>query len=87
MASSMPPLAGFDRHRAVTVEDVYDFDSEPETQGVESPGKLEARPSDVLIALVGATGVGKSTFISHCTDENVLARSGLTSCECFLQPK
>ncbi|KAM5352745.1 hypothetical protein ACJ41O_005467 [Fusarium nematophilum] len=28
--------------------------------------------SDVFIALMGMTGAGKSTFISHCTDEKVL---------------
>lgn len=27
--------------------------------------------SDVFIALMGMTGAGKSTFISHCTEEEV----------------
>jgi hypothetical protein len=27
--------------------------------------------SDVFIAVMGMTGAGKSTFISHCTDEEV----------------
>lgn len=39
--------------------------------------------SDVFIALMGMTGAGKSTFISHCTEEEVqISEPGaLESCE------
>ena len=38
------------------------------------------QPGDVIIALMGVTGVGKSTFISHCTDEPIAVNTGLRSC-------
>lgn len=37
-------------------------------------------PNDVIIALMGVTGVGKSTFISHCTNKPIAINSGLQSC-------
>jgi ATPase subunit of ABC transporter with duplicated ATPase domains len=39
------------------------------------------RPDDIVIAVMGITGVGKSTFISHLTDEEVVIGRGLASCE------
>ncbi|ETS88209.1 hypothetical protein PFICI_02037 [Pestalotiopsis fici W106-1] len=36
-------------------------------------------PNDILIAVMGATGAGKSTLISHCTDEYVPIGSDLQS--------
>jgi putative protein kinase ArgK-like GTPase of G3E family len=39
------------------------------------------RPEDIVIAVMGITGVGKSTFISHLTDEDVVIGRGLASCE------
>ncbi|KAK0099504.1 hypothetical protein ONS96_008343 [Cadophora gregata f. sp. sojae] len=35
---------------------------------------------DLFVALMGVTGAGKSTFISHCTEENVGVGDGLKSC-------
>ncbi|KAF4850967.1 Vegetative incompatibility protein HET-E-1 [Colletotrichum siamense] len=40
---------------------------------------FQPQPSDVLIAVMGITGSGKSTFISHCTDKNVSIGEGLHS--------
>lgn len=44
---------------------------------------FEPTSSDVFIALMGMTGAGKSTFISHCTEEEVrISEPGaLESCE------
>ncbi len=37
-------------------------------------------PTDIYIALMGVTGVGKSAFISHCTDQTAVVGDGLQSC-------
>lgn len=45
--------------------------------------------SDVFIAVMGMTGTGKTTFISHCTNEEVEIIGGpgvLESCECPKSP-
>ena len=42
--------------------------------------KLLYRPQDVVIAVMGMTGAGKSTFISHLTNENVGIGHGLEAC-------
>ena len=39
------------------------------------------RAEDIVIAVVGVTGVGKSTFISYFTDEEVGIGKTLESCE------
>jgi excinuclease UvrABC ATPase subunit len=39
----------------------------------------KATPQDVLIVIMGITGSGKSTFISHCTDSEVGIGVGLKS--------
>ena len=39
------------------------------------------RPQDVVIAVMGMTGAGKSTFISYLTNENVGIGHGLEACE------
>lgn len=39
------------------------------------------RPQDVVIAVMGVTGAGKSTFISHLTTENVGIGHGLEGCK------
>lgn len=36
---------------------------------------------DVYIALMGLTGAGKSTFISHFTEEKVVIGHGIESCK------
>lgn len=38
-------------------------------------------PSDILIAVVGITGAGKSTLISKVVDEDVGVGHNLTSCQ------
>ncbi|KAL2836886.1 hypothetical protein BJY01DRAFT_251765 [Aspergillus pseudoustus] len=38
------------------------------------------RASDVYIAVMGVTGAGKSTFISHLADEDVVVGNGLHAC-------
>lgn len=40
------------------------------------------RPDDRVIAVMGITGVGKSTFISHF-NEDALVGDSLTSCKSF----
>jgi hypothetical protein len=41
---------------------------------------LVLRPTDVLIAVMGVTGTGKSTFISHLTDSEVEISGKMESC-------
>ncbi|KAL4729784.1 hypothetical protein ACLX1H_004212 [Fusarium chlamydosporum] len=50
------------------------FMQAPESKGVfrktfQTP--FQPSPSDIFIAVMGMTGAGKSTFISHCTEEEV----------------
>ncbi|OBS29432.1 hypothetical protein FPOA_03369 [Fusarium poae] len=50
------------------------FMQAPEPKGVfrktfQTP--FQPSPSDIFIAVMGMTGAGKSTFISHCTEEEV----------------
>lgn len=37
------------------------------------------KPDDILIAVMGITGSGKSTFISHCTEDVVPVGNHLQS--------
>ena len=46
----------------------------------ESMTNFNTRPDDTIIALMGMTGVGKSSFISLFTDVEVPIGSGLESC-------
>lgn len=39
------------------------------------------RPDDTVIALMGITGVGKSTFIQYFTDDIVEVGGSLESCK------
>jgi GTP-binding protein EngB required for normal cell division len=43
-------------------------------------GGFEPQESDIFIAVMGVTGSGKSTFISHCTDQKVQVGHSLQSC-------
>ncbi|KAK9784610.1 putative P-loop containing nucleoside triphosphate hydrolase protein [Seiridium cardinale] len=43
-------------------------------------GGFEPEETDVVIALMGVTGSGKSTFISQCTEEEVKVGHDLESC-------
>lgn len=45
------------------------------------PLLLQPRPTDVFIAVMGVTGVGKSTLISLCTNREVEIGHGLSSCK------
>ncbi|KAI2471104.1 P-loop containing nucleoside triphosphate hydrolase protein [Annulohypoxylon bovei var. microspora] len=45
-----------------------------------SSNGIKARDSDVFIALMGVTGAGKSTFISHCTENQVEIGHDLQAC-------
>jgi signal recognition particle receptor subunit beta len=38
------------------------------------------RPDDIIIAVMGITGSGKTTFISHFADKDVEIGHGLESC-------
>jgi ABC-type phosphate transport system ATPase subunit len=40
---------------------------------------VNPHPSDIIIAVMGVTGAGKSTFISLCTDVRVQVGHGLQS--------
>ncbi|KAK3905697.1 P-loop containing nucleoside triphosphate hydrolase protein [Staphylotrichum tortipilum] len=44
-----------------------------------------ASPTDIYIALMGVTGVGKSAFISRCTSQTVVIGDGLQSCTSRVQ--
>lgn len=44
------------------------------------------RPSDVVVAVMGMTGSGKSTFVSLCTNEDVEIGHDLHGCRCFELP-
>lgn len=48
--------------------------------------KVSTKPKDVLIAVMGITGSGKSSFISHCTDEPVPVGNQLQSRQFFCSP-
>jgi hypothetical protein len=39
--------------------------------------------NDIIIAVMGVTGAGKSTFISLLSDEKIEIGHGLKSCELF----
>ena len=43
------------------------------------------RPDDTIIALMGMTGVGKSSFISLFTNEKVPIGTDLESCQLIFQ--
>ncbi|PNP81087.1 hypothetical protein FNYG_05554 [Fusarium nygamai] len=43
-------------------------------------GSFRPRPSDILIAIMGMTGSGKSTFISLCTGQDVPVGHDLQAC-------
>lgn len=44
-------------------------------------------PSDTVIAVMGITGVGKSTFINYFADKKAIVGNDLESCELNLTPK
>jgi len=48
--------------------------------GVAWTNKLACRPDDIIIAVMGITGSGKTTFISHFTDNAEIGHN-LTSCK------
>jgi ABC-type phosphate/phosphonate transport system ATPase subunit len=56
-----------------------DYPSNQRTIGAATY-RHEARESDVYIAVMGVTGAGKSTFISHLTDSKVQVGDGLNAC-------
>jgi hypothetical protein len=64
-------------------------DSRPKTPPADPPADLPSdtepenvgEPRRVWIALMGVTGAGKSTFISHLVDEKVPIGHDLASCE------
>lgn len=45
---------------------------------------IPIRPSDVIIAVMGVTGVGKTSFISLFTQEDLLIGHSLEACETAL---
>ena len=65
---------------AAAVEDLEDDGDYSDVQEYA----FNPQPGDVIIALMGVTGVGKSTFISHCTDEPIAVNTGLRSCTGYL---
>jgi hypothetical protein len=53
----------------------------PEGTAPALPLSLQPRSTDVFIAVMGVTGVGKSTLISLCTSQEVKIGHGLSSCK------
>lgn len=53
----------------------------PEDTAPALPLSLQPRSTDVFIAVMGVTGVGKSTLISLCTSQEVKIGHGLSSCK------
>jgi hypothetical protein len=51
------------------------------TSPVRGRDKVELNSNDIFIALMGVTGAGKSTFISHCTSTHVEIGDDMESCE------
>lgn len=45
---------------------------------------MPIRPNDVIIAVMGVTGVGKTSFISLFTKEDLLIGHSLEACEASL---
>jgi ABC-type hemin transport system ATPase subunit len=43
--------------------------------------QIDLKPSDIIIAVMGVTGAGKSTFIQQFTEENVGIGDSLLSCK------
>jgi ABC-type proline/glycine betaine transport system ATPase subunit len=46
-----------------------------------------SRENDIIIAIMGVTGAGKSTFIALLCDEEIEIGHGLQSCESFCEFK
>jgi type IV secretory pathway VirB4 component len=44
---------------------------------------FQPQDSDIFIAVMGVTGAGKSTFISHCTQKAVKIGHDLQACKCI----
>jgi len=40
-----------------------------------------ARPEDIVIAVMGITGSGKTTFINHFSEKELMIGHGLDSCK------
>jgi predicted GTPase len=59
-----------------------DYPSNQRTIGA-AKHQHEARESDVYIAVMGVTGAGNSTFISHLTDSEVQVGDGLYACASY----
>lgn len=49
--------------------------------------RMRIRPSDVIIAVMGVTGVGKTSFISVFTDEDLVIGHSLEACEAPLSDR
>ncbi|CAO2649617.1 Nn.00g070020.m01.CDS01 [Neocucurbitaria sp. VM-36] len=47
---------------------------------ITTASNLQITENDVLIAVMGVTGCGKSTFINHLTDSDIKVGHGLESC-------
>lgn len=45
------------------------------------PEGVVPKKDDVFIAIMGVTGAGKSTFISHCTEQEVQVGHSLQACQ------
>lgn len=46
-----------------------------------SPPIRTFRPTDIIVAVVGITGSGKSTFVGQCSGIDIVVDHGLNSCE------
>ena len=73
----MPPVMDYD------LRFVMPFEASAQCEAGRNQSMLTclARPDDTVIALMGITGVGKSTFIQYFTDDNVEVGGSLESCK------
>ncbi|KAK5658816.1 hypothetical protein OQA88_1628 [Cercophora sp. LCS_1] len=81
-SSATVTRSGVEPERVNTLRDEHDPDLLPESAALVPEAVQNGKQKSVMIALMGVTGAGKSTFISHCVDNAVQVEIGhsLTSC-------
>ncbi|KAI9686052.1 MAG: hypothetical protein M1822_004035 [Bathelium mastoideum] len=88
MSVPQPGAADSAEHLILRMPGAFPSDSALENDNLWSPTNRSSQDElphiidsdDVYIAIMGVTGAGKSTFISHCTQEDVAIGHGAASC-------